>query len=100
MSRLSGEVVRELQKMVDGKAGGSAVVNMGVGALGVRILCICEVISALINPKAAKDQTPLVQVLCLPASSEFNFISCILFKHCLMGIRQFPSAWYIYQEGN
>ena len=68
MSRLSGEVVKELQKMVDGKAGAGAIVNMGVGALGVRILCICEVISALINPKAAKDQTPLVQVLCLPAS--------------------------------
>ena len=69
VSRLSGEVVRELTKMVDGKAGPGAIVNMGVGALGVRILCICEVISALINPKAAKDQSPLVQLLCLTANS-------------------------------
>ncbi|BDA45426.1 probable E3 ubiquitin-protein ligase HUWE1 [Coccomyxa sp. Obi] len=60
LHKLSAEVVRELQKMVDGKAGAGAIVNMGVGALGVRILCICEVISALINPKAAKDQTPLL----------------------------------------
>ncbi|CAL8470976.1 g10518 [Coccomyxa elongata] len=60
LHKLSGEVVKELQKMVDGKAGAGAIVNMGVGALGVRILCICEVISALINPKAAKDQTPLL----------------------------------------
>ena len=62
LSRLSGKAVRELRSMVAGKPGSGAVVNMGVGALGSRVLCICEVIGALINPKGVKDQTPLVQV--------------------------------------
>ncbi len=48
--------------MVAGKGPSSAVVNIGLGALGSRVLCICEVINALINPKGVKDQTPLVQV--------------------------------------
>lgn len=48
--------------MAAGKASSSAMVDVGVGALGARVLGICEAITALINPKGVKDQTPLVPV--------------------------------------
>lgn len=74
--RLSGEAVRELRSMVAGTSGSGPVVNMGVGALGSRVLCICEVIGALINPKGVKDQTPLVQVHTHPSLHIIKVTPC------------------------